>query len=407
MLVSRMAGTMAVLTGAALTAVACSDGTGPSVPSDDGPGAATAVGARGPGAGDHLPLAGRPPYPVPDPGRVYLMSNAAGPNEVLVFRRGPDGSLESAGAVATGGSGAGAGLGNQGAVTLTEDGRFLLVVNPGSDDVSVFAVGPGGIRLTDVEPSGGAMPISVAVHRRLVYVLNGGAPNGIAGFRLHPDGTLSALPGSDRPLSGPAVGPAQVGFVPGGRALVVTEKGTNTITTYAVGRDGLASPPMPHPAAGETPFGFAFDRRGRLIVSEAFGGAPDASTASAYAVDRNGDLRLLDGPEATTETAACWVAIPSRGTFAYTTNTGSGSVTGFRIDPRGDLTRLDADGVTGVTGPGSMPIDAAFSRDGRFLYVLGSGSHELTEFRLGPRGGLTALGAVSGLPAAANGLAAR
>ena len=58
------------------------------------------------------------------------------------------------------------------------------------------------------------------------------------------------------------VGPAQVEFSPRGNLLVVTEKMTNKIDTYTVGRRGLAEGPMVHNSVGITPFGFEFDRRG-------------------------------------------------------------------------------------------------------------------------------------------------
>ena len=87
-------------------------------------------------------------------------------------------------------------------------------------------------------------------------------------------------------------------------------------------------------------------------MSEAFGGATDASAASSYRF-RRGHLKLIDGSVATTETAACWVAVTKDGKFAYTTNTGSGSVTGYRSRGTGRLTLLDADGVTGSVGAGA------------------------------------------------------
>jgi len=338
-------------------------------------------------------------------GAVYLMSNAAGPNEVLVYRRGRDGSLTADEPVATGGQGTGMGLGNQGALALTEDGRWLIVVNPGSDDVSVLRVTRHGLELVDRESSGGTLPISVTVHGSLVYVLNAGDPNTISGLRLGRDGELRPLPGSTQPLSGDQVGPAQVGFSPDGRVLVVTEKGTNLITTYTVGFAGRASEPTSTLAAGETPFGFAFGRRGLLIVSEAFGGAADASTVSSYRVGWRGSVSLVDGPVPTTETAACWIAVSNTGRYAYSTNGGSGSVSGLRIGPRGSLELLDADGVTGDTGPGSTPLDAEFSRDGRYLYVLSSGISEVSVFRQNHDGSLTALPGAAGLPATANGMA--
>jgi 6-phosphogluconolactonase len=335
-------------------------------------------------------------------GAVYLMSNANGANQVLVYRRSPDGSLTAEAPVATGGQGTGSGLGNQAAVVLSEDGRWLLVVNPGSDDVSVFRVRPSGLELTDVQGSGGDMPVSVAIHGSLVYVLNAGSPNNVSGFRLGNDGSLSPLAGSSRPLSAASTGPAQVGFNPRGDVLVVTEKGTNMITTYLVGADGLLSAPDPQASAGQTPFGFGFDHRGLLIVSEATSGS-----VSSYRVGRDGGLSAIDPVVSTTETAACWIAVSRNGRFAYSTNGGSGSVTGFRIGHDGSLHLLDEDGRTGVTGPGSTPLDAAFSVGGRYLYVLSSGLHEVSVFRFGSDGSLTPMPGASGLPATANGMAAR
>lgn len=339
-------------------------------------------------------------------GAVYLMSNADGPNQVLVFRRGADGSLTAADPVLTGGEGTGSGLGSQGALALTDDGRWLIVVNPGSDDVSALRVTPHGLVLADRAPSGGDLPISVTVRGNLVYVLNGGTPNTITALRLGYDGSLHPLLRSSRPLSGDAVGPAQIGFSPRGRVLVVTEKGTNMITTYRVGRLGWASGPTSTPSAGQTPFGFAFDRAGLLIVSEASGGAPDASTVSSYRVRGDGSVDVLAAAVPTTETAACWIVVSRDGRYAYSTNTGSGTVSGVRVGFRGNLALLNDDGVTGITGPGSTPIDAAFSGNGRFLYVLNAGLAEVSVFRQEADGSLTTLSSVGGFPATASGMAA-
>src|SRR5262249_31801988 len=113
------------------------------------------------------------------PELVYTESNDAALNELLVFRPRPDGSLEPLWRVPTGGRGSGAGLGSQGAVTLGADRRWLVAVDAGSDEVSLFFVGDGGRPiLVDVAPSGGSHPISVALHDGLVYVLNS---DGIAG----------------------------------------------------------------------------------------------------------------------------------------------------------------------------------------------------------------------------------
>ena len=58
-----------------------------------------------------------------------------------------------------------------------------------------------------------------------------------------------------------------------GSVLVVTEKATNLVDTFAVDEDGVASEITTHPSAGVTPFGFAFTRRGTFAIK---GGAVKA-----------------------------------------------------------------------------------------------------------------------------------
>jgi 6-phosphogluconolactonase len=335
-------------------------------------------------------------------GAVYSQTNAAAGNEVKAFQRDRNGSLTAAGSYATGGTGTGSGLGGQGAVVL--DGNRLFAVNAGSDSVSAFRVRGSALELVDIIPSGGDRPISATVHGRVLYVLNAGGTGNITGFSVARGGELSILGGSTRPLSGPAVDPAQVEFSPDGRLLALTEKATNTIDLYTVDRrSGLASASDPQPSAGQTPFGFAFDPHGRLIVSEAFGGATDASAVSSYDVGRGG-LDPVSPSVRTTETAACWIVVTRNGRFTYTTNTGSASITGYRIGRGGELELLDEDGRTGATGP--MPIDMALAGHSRFLYALNAGDGLISGFRVRFDGGLVPLGRTPGMPQGASGLAA-
>ena len=338
-------------------------------------------------------------------GAVFVLTNAIGGNAVLVFPRSGDGSLGAPVSHSTGGLGTGGGLGNQGAVVLTDDGRLLYAVNAGSDEISAFrATGAALTHLGNV-PSGGDQPISIAVHGTLLYALNDGASPNVSGFRIDPDGQLSPIPGSTRGLSGAAVpDAAQLGFSPDGSRLVVTEKATNLLTTYTVQGDGTLSAPTAQTAAGPTPFGFAFDKRGTLIVSEAFGGAPDASVLSSYRPSGAG-WAPVSPLTATMETAACWVVVTPNGRFAFETNTGSNTVSAFQIGQDGSLTLLDADGIAATTGAG--PIDMDVSVNGRFLYTLNGAGGSISAFRIEADGDLDPLGATPGLPAGANGLVAR
>ena len=350
-------------------------------------------------------LASAPFDAPPGSGYVFTSSNQAGGNEILRFVRGSDGALTHDGTWSTGGLGTGGGLGNQGAVTLSGNGSWLLVVNAGSDDVSVFRTRPS-LERTDVEGSGGIRPISVAIHRDLVYVLNAGGDENVRGFRLDASGDLHPIPGASYGLSAPQVGSAQVGFSPDGETLVVTEKATNRIVSFPVHADGRLGSAEVDDAAGQTPFGFAFSRTGTLVVSEAFGGAPGVSTLSSYRVSGAAGLVDVSPGVATTQTAACWVVISPDGRHAWTTNAGDGSISLFRLGAQGELTLADAQATL---APGTTPLDMGLSRGGRFLYVLNAGTGEIAGYAVDARGGLTAVdgGTVGGLPGGTNGLAVR
>jgi 6-phosphogluconolactonase len=340
-----------------------------------------------------------------DSGRVYTMTNAAGGNEILIFNHHPQQGLVSTGSVATGGDGTGSGLGNQGGVLLDEQNRWLYTVNAGSDSVSVFRVHNGDLALVDTVASGGSLPVSLTRHNDLLYVLNAGSDS-IAGFTVNDDGTLSPLAGSVRGLSGAGTAPAQIGFTPWGDTLVVTEKATTLITTFSVDADGLPGPAVVNASAGATPFGFDFDRFGHLLVSEAAGGAPDASSLSSYRVQEDGTLTALASAVPTTETAACWVEMSRNEKYAFTTNAGSSSISAFESGHDGSLTLTTEDGVAATTGAGSAPIDLALSTRGNYLFALSAANGTIAAYRLVGNRELVPMPGVAGLPATINGLAA-
>ncbi len=337
---------------------------------------------------------------------VYTETNSAAGNEVQIYRTATDGSLTLTGAVATGGLGTDGGLGNQGAIVLTKNGRGLFAVNAGSDDLSAFAVTPRGLVWTDKISSGGTQPVSVTVHDNLLYVLNAGGSGNISGFHILANGRLKAIPHSTLPLSSAAAGAAQVEFDRDGDTLVVTEKATNKISVYSVDDYGVATGPVVLPSNGRTPFGFAFDRHNNLLVSEAFGGAPGASALSSYDLGEDPiALETISPSVPANQTAACWVVLARHGRFAYVTNTGSGTITGFRVDRSSALTRLTADGVTGVTG--GNPLDAAVDRDTRTLFVLTPRLGQIVVFHVRADGSVVNVGSALGVAGNATGLVAR
>lgn len=360
----------------------------------------TLLGAIAPAAGAEEPAAGA--------GAVFTMTDDASSNAVLAFSRGADGSLELAGTFSTGGAGSGGGegvLGSQGSVALGRNGRFLFVVNAGSDEVSSFRVDGALLTLTGLAPSGGALPVSVTEHDGVVYVLNAGGSGNISALLVDERGNLTPLPGSTRPVSSATSGPAQVSFDPSGEVLAVTEKAAKSISLYAVGEDGLASGPSAIASSGSTPFGFGFTSRDLLVVSEAGGGPSGTSAVSSYQVDgQTGEL--VSGSVPDFQRAACWLTVTRDGHRAFVANAASGDVSSYAIDSRGGLTLVA--GAAGVLPPGGKPLDLALTRGDQILYALDAGSHAIVAFTPSADGTLESLGTRAvGLPAHAVGIAAR
>ena len=334
----------------------------------------------------------------PTPGAVYVLTNAANDNAVAAFHRAANGTLNSVGTFSTGGLGSGSGLGSQGALVLSADGRRLFAVNAGSNDISIFDVQSNGLKLRGKTSSHGSTPISLSVHDNLLYVLNSGGTANITGFKIN-EANLKPIPGSTRPLSAAAPGPAEVAFSADGKFLVVTEKSTNKIDVYKVNDDGVASAPIISTSNGATPFGFAFNNRGYLIVSEAGPGA-----VSSYTIEKSGKLSVISpSVVAVGQLAACWIAVSKDGRYAYAADAHSGTITGYRVSNNGKLSLLDANAIT--ANPGGAPLDMGVSQDGRNLYVFNTGLQTINAYTLKTNGELSSLGNTGALPTSASGIA--
>ncbi len=366
------------------------------------PFALLAVGLAGPAVGS-----ASADSPAHVAGHVYVNDNAAGTNTIAAFDRHADGSLTpvDGSPFPAGGAGAGTGLASQGAVQVTDNGRYLLAVDAGSNQVSVLRIEhDGSLRLVSVASSGGALPDSVTVHGDLVYVANSGAgDSNYTGFILAHHGELIPLPGSTVTLPATAA-PADVLFNQNGTKLVGTEVGPSVIDSFTVGRNGLltAAPDSPLAAQGLGPFGSEFrpTNPNQLFVSNAHNVGAGTGTISAFNDAQNGALSPIgSSPFADLQTAPCWVEISPNGRFLFTVNTGSGELSRYSIAPDGTLTLLGSTPVGATGGVGA--VDARLSPDGRTLYVDESRIGKVGEFAVNG-GSLTELaGSPVSLPAGA------
>jgi 6-phosphogluconolactonase (cycloisomerase 2 family) len=334
---------------------------------------------------------------------VFVQSDNTAGNQIVAYHRDGAGTLKLAGAYNTGGLGgvlngsAVDHLASQGSLTYDPENQVLYAVNAGSDSVSVFAVKGDSLSLQQVVSSGGLFPVSVAVHGDIVYVLNALNGGSVQGF-VSRFGRLIPLPFSNRNLGLNVPTdttqfthtPGQVSFSPDGSQLVVTTKANgNDIDVFHVGPHGyLSAAPVVNPEPGTVPFAVTFDGAGHLVVADA-----GTNALSTFTLGADGVTTLLNAV-GTGAAATCWVA-PADG-FLYASNAGSGTVSGFAASASGALSLL---GST-PTDPGT--VDASATADGTFLYVQTGGNGIVDGFRVGVDGGLTADGSVT-VPGAAGG----
>ena len=179
-------------------------------------------------------------------GHVYVNDNTAPVNSVAGFDRHADGSLTPmrGSPFTVGGSGAGHADASQGSLELSADGRYLLAVDAGSNQISVLRIKPDGSLQLAGEPvaSGGVDPVSIGVHGNLVYVANAGpgsspGDTNYTGFRLNPGGQLRPIPGSTYVLPNDSK-PGQVLFNGDGTRVAGTRISTSLIDSFTVGDDG-------------------------------------------------------------------------------------------------------------------------------------------------------------------------
>lgn len=364
-------------------------------------------------------------------GGVFTMTNAfdpAGGNEVVMYARGADGTLDLVGAFPTGGQGTGAApapldflaadpLGSQNSLVLTEGHKFLLGVNGGSDNITVFRVNKNELLATDLEPSGGHYPVGLATQGNLVYSLNAGGEGSISGYRLNKGtGDLTAIPGSERSLgqglSNPPfvpAGPGMIGFSPNGGQLIVTVKeapaGPGRILVYSLDNNDLpAASPVVLEGQAEAPFGFDFDRQGHLLVAEPLGNGTlatveSASSVSSYELSPDGSLQSISSSVPNQLGGACWLLVI--GDFAYVTNTATHNISVYQIATDGTLALAPVGAFdTGDPAVPSFNLDIARTQNGQFLYVLEPGSGGVSAWGVnGQTGALTLLDETGGLEA--------
>ena len=362
-------------------------------------------------AGFALLLLWLPSIAIGQAGFVYVATNNPAGNTVIQYGRAADGSLSQLAEVGTGGLGdAGSGvdpLGSQDALALNSTASLLLVVNAGSNQLSSMTAGSAGLQLVSTVDSSGTFPNSVAVSGDLVYVLNSkGTPN-ISGFRLSSQGQLQPISGSTFNLPGGVdAAPHDIGFTPDGKRLIVVEGGTNQFDIFDLDANGVVTNVVTQPSAGSGAFAFRFGISDVLLGTEAM-----SASVSSYFLTSQDQLNVISAAVPDGQMATCWITVTANKSFAFVSNTGSGTISSYHVARNGTLDLAQA--VAASLGDGAAPIDSAMSintasnnRNGTFLYVQDSALGRVVIFQV--RGAsLHLVGSVDNLPTTQQGIAAQ
>ncbi len=323
---------------------------------------------------------------------VFVQTNDPAGNAIAVYSRDNNGTVTYVASYPTGGSGGRAAgsavdpLASQSSLVYDAGHSLLLATNAGSDTVSVFSVSGTTLRLNQVIASGGAFPSSIAVNGDLAYVVDAGFAGTVTGYRIA-GGTLHRIEGSARTLGlGNAnppfflASPAQAGFTPDGRDLVVSLKGNNggSVDVFAVGANGRLSASPTQTTVGGNAFAFTFDPAGQLaLVNAAFG------TLSTYGINGDGSLSLISAGAPDGQIAACWV-VNANGNYLVA-NAGSGSLSEYTVSGNGSVALERSPAATGIPGA----VDMAISNGGQFLYAQSGGSGTIKAFAVNGDGSLS------------------
>lgn len=325
---------------------------------------------------------------------IYVQTNDfnSGGNAVLAYRNNGKGKLKQIGGspFKTGGSGVGNPMQMLGPsdsdfeLWLTGDKRFLLAVNSGSNNITVFRVAEdGGLSPVPGSPfsSGGETPVSVCESGGYVYVVNksqnpesptSSKPN-YTTFRINADGQLSPVDGAKLETTmgtSPALtllsndkrfafGTDFLGFM--------VQPPVGTLRAFTL-RNGALSPvgePMNFPEKGGALGLWQHPSANVLYV-----GFPLAGKVGVYNINpKSGALTyssaLMAGP------AACWLRTNKSGSHLYALNSGENTISEYNSTnaespkPIGKLALKQA-------GPTYMDMGMPFKTSQDFAFALSS-----------------------------------
>ncbi len=218
-------------------------------------------------------------------------------------------------------------------------GKYLLTTHPGGGSVSVLALTPGGGLGMIGTFSAGAGATAVALHpaNQVAFVANLRAST-ISQFTFN-TGTGILTPKAGPPLTLPAgSGPSRFACHPSGRWVYILDESSDAVSVHVFDEDVKALSTMSsqivstlpdgYPRAKSRPADLALGRAGRFLYVTNRG----HDSVATFAVQGDGTLKA-NGHEPSGGRAPGALAVDPSGTFLVVANQGSKTLTVFRLDP--------------------------------------------------------------------------
>ncbi|MGH9532925.1 MAG: lactonase family protein [Terriglobales bacterium] len=274
--------------------------------------------------------------------------------------------------------------------------RFVYAANSGSNNISGFVANTTTGALTPATNSpyaAGTSPESVGSDELGRFLFAANSAGGVSAYLIdRSNGSLTQATGS--PFAA-GIAPFAIGVDPDGRFLYVGNNGSSNVSGFSITAATAALTPVPNATFATTanPLRLRVDPAGRFVYV-----ATGATGTDIFPINSDGSLgtRITQGPTIGRESQD--VVVEPLGQFAYVAD-GIDGVSAYAVNASsGALTLIQTTGGADFFTVGTTPVALAASPNGDFLYVANFGSNNISGFRIGADGRLTA---VTGSPFAA------
>ena len=267
-------------------------------------------------------------------------------------------------------------------IRVSPSGDFAYLTDWNSQDLKVYRInqkkgsleGSSVYHLNDNE-----YPFGLTIHPtgKFIYVANW--ENSILGLKADLDtGRLTPVPGS--PYKSKGVIPVQIEVEPTGKFAYATNYGSDNVTAYIIDPETGALTESKTITARAGPRSIAFvvgDKPVEYLPQFAFVLNSASSSVSVFGVDKaTGRLKFIN--KAKTGKRPLSLSTDPSGDFLYVTNSGSDTISAFKIDTTGELQEIPASPFNAGGQPSAIHVDY----NGRYVYVINKGSKNMSVYEM-------------------------